>query len=212
MSLSPGPALVEQAWHYELHANMWRITDDFWDHWDSLKDMFHRCALWQDHVKTGCYPDCDMLPLGFLGKGFGSERTTNFTREEQRTMLTLWCLFGSPLMLGCEMTKMDDWTLSLLTTRKILGLLTPDCKPHLLQLNDTQSIWTAYNKITKEYYTGIFNLQDTSQEFSISSETIGFPQQTDSLVELWTGTSYVLQDGNITVTIPAHGTMIFQCI
>lgn len=76
LSLSPGPALIEQAWHYETYANMWRITDDFWDDWKLLKDMFRRCELWQKHVSKGCYPDCDMLPLGYLGKGFGRERQT----------------------------------------------------------------------------------------------------------------------------------------
>ena len=60
------------------NANMWRITDDFWDHWESLLDMFDRCKNWQDYVKDGGYPDCDMLPLGKLGKGFGQERDTNF--------------------------------------------------------------------------------------------------------------------------------------
>ena len=130
LSLSPGPALIEHAWHYETYANMWRITDDFWDKWDLLKDMFHRCELWQNHVAKGCYPDCDMLPLGWLGKGFGHEWYTNFTPEEQHTMLTLWCLFGSPLMLGCELTKLDDATLALLTNRDVLSMLTPDCKPH----------------------------------------------------------------------------------
>ena len=65
LSLSPGPALIEHAWHYETYANMWRITDDFWDKWDLLKDMFHRCELWQNHVAKGCYPDCDMLPVSY---------------------------------------------------------------------------------------------------------------------------------------------------
>jgi hypothetical protein len=71
LSLSPGPALIEQAWHYEKYANMWRITDDFWDDFALLKNMFWRCELWQNHVSEGCYPDCDMLPLGKLGQGFG---------------------------------------------------------------------------------------------------------------------------------------------
>ena len=121
LSLSPGPALPDKAWHYKKHANMWRITDDFWDDWPLLKAMFYRCELWQDHVELGCWPDCDMLPLGRLGKGFGEERATRFTRDEQRTMVTLWCLFGSPLMLGAELTKLDEWTLSLLTNRALQG-------------------------------------------------------------------------------------------
>ena len=62
LSLSPGPAKIEKAWHYEKNANMWRITDDFWDSWPLLLNMFERCELWQNHVSEGCYPDCDMLP------------------------------------------------------------------------------------------------------------------------------------------------------
>ena len=88
LSLSPGPALIEKAWHYEKYANMWRITDDFWDSWDLLLNMFWRCELWQNHVKPGCFPDCDMLPLGMVGKGFGQERQTKFTRAEQVTDIT----------------------------------------------------------------------------------------------------------------------------
>lgn len=63
--------------------------------------MFDRCELWQNHVAPGAYPDCDMLPLGKLGGGFGhGERDTCFTWEEQITMMTLWCVFGSLLMVG----------------------------------------------------------------------------------------------------------------
>jgi len=70
LCLSPGPAVIEKAWHLSRYANMWRITDDFWDRWDLLKDMFRRCEIWQSHVKPGCWPDCDMLPLGRIGIGF----------------------------------------------------------------------------------------------------------------------------------------------
>ncbi len=171
LSLSPGPALIEQAWHYETYANMWRITDDFWDNWNALKDMFHRCELWQDHISPGCYPDCDMLPLGTLGKGFGRERQCSFTHDEQRTMLTLWCLFGSPLMLGAEMTRLDDWTLSLLTNRDILDMLSPDCKARQLVLNETQAVWTARHVKTGASYLALFNLTDQDQTLTAEWET-----------------------------------------
>ena len=63
---------------------------------------------------------CDMLPLGKVGKGFETgERDCLFTREEQKTMMTLWCMFRSPLMIGAELTKMDDFTLSLLTNKEL---------------------------------------------------------------------------------------------
>lgn len=144
LSLSPGPAHIDKAWHYEENANMWRITDDFWDKWDLLKNMFRRCEMWQDHVKPGCFPDCDMLPLGMLGKGFGHEHPTGLTKDEQCTMMALWCFFGSPLMLGCELTKLDEWTLSLITNKTLLGLLgTPKNlrKCRLLKFTNDIAIW-----------------------------------------------------------------------
>ena len=63
LSLSPGPAKITEAEWYAENANMWRITDDFWDSWPLLKDMFRRCELWQGKKRPGCYPDCDMLPM-----------------------------------------------------------------------------------------------------------------------------------------------------
>ncbi len=168
LSLSPGPALIEQANHYKIHANLWRITDDLWDRWSDILQMFWRCELWQDHVERGCYPDCDMLPLGRIGGGFGEgqERSTNLTRDEQRTLMTLWCIFGSPLMLGAEMTKLDDWTLSLLTNRDILAMRTPDCRPRQLFRTADEAAWTACNEKTGEMYVAVFNLSDKERTVS----------------------------------------------
>ena len=66
LSLSPGPAVIEKAWHMRKFANMWRMTGDFWDNWKSLKAMFERCEVWQRQVSPGCWPDCDMLPFGHI--------------------------------------------------------------------------------------------------------------------------------------------------
>ena len=195
LSLSPGPALIEKAWHYENNANMWRITDDFWDDWKLLKNMFERCELWQNQVSRGNYPDCDMLPIGKLGKGFGEERDTRFTKDEQRTMMTLWCLFGSPLMIGAELTKLDEWTLGLLTNKKVLSMLTPDCKPHQIARDDNQAAWSAHNEKTGQTYVALFNLSEQVQIVNADIECIigadgrclFEPDAGLSLEELWTG-------------------------
>ena len=152
LSLSPGPALIDKAWHYEKYANMWRITDDFWDKWELLLNMFERCELWQNHVSQGCYPDCDMLPLGHLGKGFGEERKTYFTSDEQITMMTLWCIFRSPLMLGAEMTKLDDKTLLLLTNERVLALLGSDYRGVQVERDEYHAIWASKKTGGKEIY------------------------------------------------------------
>lgn len=209
LSLSPGPALIAQAWHYETYANMWRITDDFWDDWRLLKDMFRRCELWQSHVSKGCYPDCDMLPLGSLGKGFGRERQTNFTQEEQRTMMTLWCLFGSPLMIGAELTKLDYRTLNLLTNREILAMLPPECKPRQFALDENKAVWTARNSDSGEIYVALFNLRDEASEVALDLRkadiTVHGPWK-----ELWTGEERSAGEAIIAEKLPAHGCAVFR--
>ena len=64
LSLSPGPARIEQAEFLKENANMWRITDDFWDRWDLLYNMFERAETWCNHAGSGHWPDADMLPIG----------------------------------------------------------------------------------------------------------------------------------------------------
>lgn len=205
LSLSPGPALIDHAWHYEKHANMWRLTDDLWDSWDVLKDMFSRCELWQNHVSEGCYPDCDMLPLGRIGKGFGEERITRLTKNEQRTMMTLWCMFGSPLMLGAELTKMDDWTLSLLTNREVLKLLDPACRALQICRDDSKAVWMATNRQEQSRYVAVFNLADTSQKISVPLDELGLDQTGIAGKELWSGHTFRICGSEMEVELPEHG-------
>ena len=127
LSLSPGPAVIEKAHHYKNFANMWRITDDFWDDWKLLKAMFERCEVWQSHTGEGNWPDCDMLPMNVLGYGWGDMNSPEnkgwkckFTQEESRTMVTLWSIFRAPLMIGTDLPQLDDFSLSLLTNEEIL--------------------------------------------------------------------------------------------
>ena len=181
LSLSPGPAKIEEAYLYEQNANMWRITDDFWDEWRPLKDMFTRCEIWQKHVSKGCYPDCDMLPIGKLGKAFGNEWECRFTKEEQRTMMNLWCIFRSPLMIGTELTKMDAWTESLLTNRHLIACIKEGGTPRLLLSDKEQAVW-ANGK-----YLAVFNLSDEERTVRLNDELL--PGQ-GLLLDAWTDQPY----------------------
>ncbi len=218
LSLSPGPALIDKAWHYEQHANMWRITDDFWDEWRLLKDMFHRCELWQDHVAVGNYPDCDMLPVGELGKGFGTGGWhTRFTKDEQMTMMTLWNIFGAPLMIGTDLTTLDKWTFDLLNNAEILAMNDPAFRPAQLMLGDDEAAWLSTDG--KDYYLALFNLSDKRRKVTVSAEKIlnglwhrGMKEPTlsGSYLSLWTGKTVESKDGSVSVTLPAHGSVALK--
>ncbi len=170
LSLSPGPALPEKAEHYKAHANLWRITDDFWDEWPLLKNMFERCDCWQDHVVEDHYPDCDMLCLGVIGKGFGQERRTRFTEAEQRTLMSLWCMFHSPLMMGGCLTLMDDWTRSLLTNEKILAMESLAYQARQVERRDTYAIWESIHQTEGKRYLAFFNLSEEEQRIFVAKE------------------------------------------
>ncbi len=208
LSLSPGPAVIEKAWHYEKYANMWRITDDFWDNWDLLLNMFERCELWQNHVSEGCFPDCDMLPMGYLGKGFGAERQTNFTYEEQVTMMTLWCIFGSPLMLGAEMTKLDEKTLSLLTNKEALSLLHPDFKAKQLERDKDGAVWFSQNPSTGEMFLALFNFTDKERELRFDLCQLGVEKK--EATEVWSKRELTVTNGSICDMAAAHGACLYR--
>ncbi len=213
LSLSPGPAQVEESWHYSRYANMWRITDDFWDNWETLLDMFIRCEKWQDHVRPGCWPDCDMLPLGKVGKHFGDERDTLFTRDEQKTMMTLWCIFGSPLMVGAELTRLDEWTLSLLQNEKLLRLENGNFVSRQVLRDQEKCVWAAVDPKTGERYVALFNFREEPQTVAIKAaqcaDAFGegwFVPDEATWEEIWSGE----QRNALAGTIPAHGAVLFH--
>lgn len=199
LSLSPGPAIVKEHDFYRKNANMWRITDDFWDHWESLRDMFDRCRNWQEYVTDGGYPDCDMLPLGILGKGFGNERSTYFTFDEQKTMMTLWCIFRSPLMLGAELTKLDEKTMELLTKEPIYRMMKETKNAREAYRDDTFIIWKTEAENNK--YTAIFNISSEKQPAPMQLVDKMF----EDALEIWSGQKINEITDN---TISSHGVIL----
>jgi hypothetical protein len=89
-----------------------------------LQGAFDRLAQWYLYANPGNWPDADMLPEGWLGPnpGLGSARQSHLTPDEQRTEFTLWCVARSPLILGGNLTRLDTFTRSLLTNRKVLEM------------------------------------------------------------------------------------------
>lgn len=220
LSLSPGPAVIEKAWHMEKYANMWRITDDFWDSWDLLKNMFWRCELWQKHVSAGCYPDCDMLPVGKLGRGFGHERKTNFTKDEQMTMITLWCMCHSPLMIGADLTQLDDWTLALLTNKAVLDIEKYATGALQIERDDEHAIWCSKDSKDESYYIALFNLGEEEQEIicdieAAISRLMGEAFQLKGefkIVELWQKQEQQLSSNILRHKLQPHACALYQII
>lgn len=184
LSLSPGPAPLEKAFHLKTHANMWRMSGDFWDRSDALDAMFGLCEKWYPHVAPGCWPDCDMLPLGVLQLNEHDPvyraRKTRFTPNEQRTVINLWCMFRSPLMFGGEMRLNDDDTLKLITNRALLDIDQHSTGNRPLISDREKAVWTCTDKNGCEIFA-FFNLKHEPQCLAFSFE------ETGTLEDLWSG-------------------------
>lgn len=154
-----------------------------------------------------------MLPLGKIGLGFGSERDTRFTREEQKTMLTLWCIFGSPLMIGAELTKLDSWTFSLLTKEEILKLASNDYLGRQVERNGNFVIWSCYKENSGEKYVAYFNLHAQVQKIRFDWKQIEQFQISEGqeVIELWNQECYVAEGGVISAEVAPHGVKLFRC-
>jgi alpha-galactosidase len=106
-------------WGGEVGGNSWRTTGDITDSWESMSDIGFSQANHEAYAKPGNWNDPDMLVVGKVGWG-PQLHPTKLTPNEQYTHISLWCLLSSPLLIGCDMTQMDDFTLNLLTNDEVL--------------------------------------------------------------------------------------------
>ncbi len=189
LSLSPGPAPLDRAEHLKTWANMWRITDDFWDEWRLLKGMFERAEKWCVHAGPDHWPDADMLPLGALRQCYQAHPNgswTQFTQAEARTMMALWCMMRSPLMMGGELTRNDDFTLSLMTNRALLDIEKTSFCAHPLWTKETEAAWIAPRVDGTGCYAAAFNLSDEPRTVRITNAQL--ERRFSRAVELFSGT------------------------
>ena len=210
LSLSPGPAPLEKAELLKQVSNMWRITDDFWDFWDQLYDMFQRAEKWCTHAGAGHFPDADMLPIGPIRQDYDKKNTTNFTKSEQITMLTLWSIFRSPLMIGGEMTGFDDFTMSLITNEAILKMHRNARHSHQVWRKEIGGVehvlWTAADT-EGGWYAAVFNAGDKDSIVRISLDDLEISGEV-SCTELWSGSKEKVT-GEVEAELESHGAKAF---
>jgi alpha-galactosidase len=212
LSLSPGPAPLEHADHLISNANMWRMTDDYWDQWELLSGMFERCEQWIRHAGPGHWPDCDMLPLGHIGirsvDGGGADRFTRFTLDEQITMMTLWSIFRSPLFFGGELRDNDPWTLSLLTNEEVLGVNQYSHSGRQIFRDGDKIVWAAEDNHGGTY-AALFNTGDEPIIVAVTLDQLGLSSEKQAR-DLWKREEIGVVKTELAAKIPPHGAKLVK--
>lgn len=211
LSLSPGPAPLNKAEHLSENANMWRISGDFWDRWDKLLDMFSLCEKWYPYVKDGSFPDCDILPLGKLcidGSYMGDMgRDSGFTKEEQKTMMTLWAVFRSPLFFGGELCLTDNYTLSLVTNPEVINVNQNSEKPLFVYNKGGIAVWQT--KIENCTAVAVFNLSDEEKHYKLSFSDLGI-ENVRAVRDLWARKDIPKCENDVAVSLKPHSSEFFE--
>lgn len=213
LSLSPGPAFIGNPKHLRENANMWRISGDFWDKWDALKRQLELCRDWAPLVTQGHWPDADMLPLGKLNIRTELKdhpvRTTNFTRDEQYFLMTLWSIFRSPLMFGGNLPDNDEFTTSLITNEEIIRVNQNSTENKEISFKNSISIWTAKDIENPVKYLAMLNISDSVVHITCTPEELGV--SSGSLVrDLWKKLDIGPVGNSIVLSIPAHGAVLYS--
>jgi hypothetical protein len=233
LSLSPGPTQLEHATEVAEYAQMWRISDDHWDGWTfprkpsdgefpmGVRDEFDRLAKWAPYVKPGSWPDADMLPDGWLGPhpGWGEARQSRLTHDEQRTEFTLWAIARSPLIFGGNLTKLDDFSKSLISNQAILFMNQNVTYSHPVDVaklgagfEDARG-WRASIKEpgARNYaeYFGFFNLSDHPLTLRVSWTQLGLEGKKHLAQNVWSEGGFK-ESKEVTVSLPAHGSTVYE--
>lgn len=218
LSLSPGAAPLDKVDEMRKYAQMWRISDDVWDLWHStvpypqgLGDQFANVAKWAGLARPGHWPDADMLPLGRLGPapGWGQARDTKLSHDEQRTLVTLWCIFPSPLMIGGELPAADDWTLSLLTNAEVLAVDQHSTGNHPVITTDKTVVWLANSEVKDSSYLAIFNVGESEDSPHFQWKDLALTGRIYKVRDLWERKD-LAPASSITLTLPAHGSVLYR--
>jgi len=194
LSLSPGPAPLEKAEEMAKYAQLWRISDDEWDVWQGKEDFpqgvnnqFERAAAWARHTRQGNWPDADMLAIGELrpAPGWGEPRTSRLTKDEQRTLLTLWAIFRSPLIIGGNLLLCDEWTKSLLTNAEVIAVNQSSTNNHAVETTPNSAVWVAETEAGGDTYVAVFNRSHAAQSLHYDFAKLGLTRSQYELRNLW---------------------------
>jgi alpha-galactosidase len=215
--MSPGATPLEAAEHAVHHANLWRISDDFWDRWQDIEEMFGRCRNWAPHTGPGHWPDADMLPLGRISiRGErGPDRRTRLTRDEQITLMTLWSIFRSPLMFGGDLPSNDEFTLSLLTNDEVLAVNQNSANNRELFNKNGLIAWAADVPNSQDRYVALFNTRDAASDsekaeaVEVTCEAIGLKGQC-VVRDLWAKKDLGEFSGKFSASMPSHGAGLYR--
>jgi alpha-galactosidase len=203
-------------WGDRVGGNVWRVTGDITDTWVSMSAIGFQQTGHEKYAGPGHWNDTDMLVVGHLGWGrINPPRPTNLTPNEQLTHISLWALQAAPLLVGADMSQIDEWTINLLGNREVLAINQDPLGKAAGRVwadNWTQ-VW-ARPLADGTVAVGLFNRAPVPMVVSVKTSDLGVPFDASGYPKRHPWTYDVQNDvaigQTLTETVPRHGVVLVR--
>ena len=185
--------------------------------WELLYAMFERAEKWSIHTGAGNWPDADMLPIGPILQDYDQSNRTKLTKDEQITMMSLWSIFRSPLIIGGDMTGFDDFTMRLITNEGILRMHRNARNAHQVwrrpESKSEHILWTASNAEGGSF-AALFNTGEEECRIKLDLSELEIDSPDIRITDLWSGGRVKTETANgnqaVYVTTKPHGAVVLE--
>ena len=213
LSLSCGEAPISKAKHVSQHSHMWRISIDFWDEWEDIKRNFILLDAWSAFIGPNSWPDADMIPFGHIslnGRPRGPERQSLLTWDEHYTLMSLWCMARSPLIIGSDLLSSSDTSMSFFKNKEILAINQNSYDNRQVYKNRKGHVcWIARIPDSEDVYIALFNTADKDDKVGFNFEKEGL-RGTYAVRDLWSKQELGNFEQFISREVRAHGAVVLR--
>jgi alpha-galactosidase len=192
----------------EIGGNCWRTTGDINDSWNSVRSIGFSQDGHEKYAGPGHWNDPDMLVVGVLG--WGNPHPTRLKPNEQITHITLWSLLSAPLLIGCDMTRLDAFTTNLLGNDEVIAIdQDPLGKPagRKAEAGNTQ-VW-ARPLADGTIAVGLFNTGSKPAQVTAKWSDLGISGE-QTVRDLWQQKDLGAFPDSFAATVPTHGAVLVK--
>jgi len=195
-------------WGQSIGGNCWRTTGDIGDSWNSMANIGFSQDGHEKYAGPGHWNDPDMLVVGIVG--WGNTHPSHLTPTEQQTHITLWSLLSAPLLLGCDLSKLDPFTIALMSNDEVLSInQDPLGKPAGRRAKQgSNEVW-ARPLSDGTIAVGLFNRGSNPAEVTVRWDEIG-ARGKQPVRDLWQQKDLGEFSDTFTTTVPRHGAVLIK--
>lgn len=208
-----------QEWIKTTGAHMFRSTHDIQNGWASVKSITEQQERLLPYNGHGCFNDMDMLVVGMSGDTHINEffKTNGCTLAEQKTHFSIWCMYGSPLMIGCDIRNISDEAKAILLNREALAINQDGAYNQVYRLTldrgPAEALVCARLLENGDFAVGVFNLMDTEYRFVFGFDEMGITThcgKSIDMTEVWTGEKEQLVNGTVNTVVEGRGCKLYR--